>query len=115
MIKLISSILVVSLSLNTFATDIQPAKKQTQPILIKGGNLHTVTDGNKLNHDMLIEAGLITKIGQNLTAPANAQVIDASGKQVYPGLIGLTSNVGLVEIGAVRATRDNSEVGRATP
>lgn len=104
-----------SLSLSAIATDIQPAKKQTTPILIKGGTLHTVTDGTKANYDMLIEKGVISKIGQNLTVPADTQVIDAVGKQVYPGLIGLSTNVGLVEIGAVRATRDSNEVGRATP
>jgi imidazolonepropionase-like amidohydrolase len=113
--KLTNILLFASLSFTAAATDIVPGNKQTNPILIKGGTLHTVTDGIKENHDMLIEKGLISKIGQNLIAPQNSQVIDASGKQVYPGLIGLSTNLGLVEIGAVRSTRDNNEVGRATP
>ena len=107
--------LLASLSFSALATDIVPGKKQVNPVLLKGGTLHTVTDGVKANHDLLIENGIISQIGENLSAPANSQVVDVSGKQIYPGLIGLSTNVGLVEIGAVRATRDNVETGRATP
>jgi imidazolonepropionase-like amidohydrolase len=107
--------LLASLSFSALATDIVPGKKQASPVLLKGGTLHTVTDGVKANHDLLIENGIISQIGENLSAPANSQVVDVSGKQIYPGLIGLSTNVGLVEIGAVRATRDNVETGRATP
>jgi len=113
--KLTNLVLLASFSFSAIATDIIPGAKQVNPILIKGGTLHTVTDGTKHNHDLLLENGLISKIGKNLTAPAGAKIIDATGKQVYPGLIGLVTNVGLVEVGAVRATRDSNETGRATP
>ncbi|MEE4244723.1 MAG: amidohydrolase family protein [Kangiellaceae bacterium] len=102
-------------SATALANDIVPAKKQSQPILIKGATLHTVTDGIKQNHDLLLDNGVIKNIATGIAAPNNALVIDAAGKHVYPGMIGLVSNLGLVEIGAVRATRDASEVGRYTP
>ena len=108
-------LLLASLSFSSMATDIVPGKKATSPVLLKGGTLHTVTDGVKANHDLLIENGVISQIGENLSAPTGSQVVDVTGKQIYPGLIGLSTNVGLVEIGAVRATRDNVETGRATP
>jgi imidazolonepropionase-like amidohydrolase len=38
-------------------------------------------------------------------------VIDCSGKHIYPGLISPVTDLGLNEIGAVRATRDASELG----
>lgn len=38
-------------------------------------------------YDILIEKGLIQKTGKNLQAPRNAQIIDATGKTVIPGLI----------------------------
>jgi imidazolonepropionase-like amidohydrolase len=104
-----------SLSFSALATDIVPGAKQTNPVLIKGGTLYTVTDGVQTNTDLLFENGVISKIAVGINAPANAQVIDASGKHIYPGLIGMTTNVGLVEVGAVRSTRDDSETGRATP
>ncbi len=97
------------------ATDIIPGQVSSQAVLIKGATLHTVTDGVKPNTDLLFEAGVIKQIASNITPVANTKVIEASGKHVYPGLIGLSSNLGLVEIGAVRATRDASETGRVTP
>lgn len=113
--NLIKLALFASVSFSAMATDIVPGKKTTSPLLLKGGTLHTVTNGIKKNHDLLIENGLISQIGENITAPANSKVVDVTGKQIYPGLIGLSTDVGLVEIGAVRATRDNVETGRATP
>src|SRR3546814_11404648 len=38
-------------------------------------------------------------------------VVDATGKHVYPGFIAPNTNLGLVEVEAVRATVDDAEVG----
>jgi len=112
---LTSLVVASSLSFSVMATDIVPGEKQSNAILIKGGTLHTVTSGVQVNTDLLFENGVISKIATGINAPANTKVIDATGKHVYPGLIGLATNVGLVEVGAVRSTRDDSEIGRATP
>lgn len=92
-----------------------PGKKQDHPILLKGGDLYTVSNGVLAQTDLLFDGGRITQVGKNIAAPANAEVIDVTGKRVYPGLIDGASTLGLVEIGAVRATLDNSEVGNITP
>ncbi len=113
--KLISLLIVASFSLTSQATDIVPGEKQIAPILIKGGTLNTVTDGIKVDFDLLLKDGVISQIGQNIAVTADTKVIDAKGKQVYPGLIGMVTNLGLVEIEAVRATIDTREVGSATP
>jgi imidazolonepropionase-like amidohydrolase len=119
--NLSSLVLAASISLATTissevqATDIVPASKQMTPILIKGGTLHTVSDGIKVNYDMLLVDGKISQIGQNITSPEDVRVVNASGKQVYPGLIAMATTLGMVEVGAVRATRDSNEVGRMTP
>ena len=42
-------------------------------------------------------------------------IIDAEGKHIYPGFIVMDSRLGLVEIGAVRATHDYDETGDLTP
>jgi len=47
--------------------------------------------------------------------PAGAQVIDAKGLQVYPGLFDPITQMGLREIGAVSATVDSSETGSFNP
>lgn len=95
--------------------DYIPAPGQTRPILLKGGTLFTITDGIMENSDLLFENGRITQIGTNLTPPDNTEVIDVTGKHVYPGLIAAGTGLGLVEIGAVRATDDSRETGQINP
>lgn len=47
----------------------------------------TAVRGTLENTDILIENGKITRIGKGLNAPAGANVIDATGKYVTPGII----------------------------
>src|SRR5262252_5296695 len=63
-----------------------PASK-VAPTLIKNATILTVTKGRLENADLLLQNGKIAQIGKNLTAPAGAQVIDATGKYVMPGII----------------------------
>ncbi len=70
-------------------------KDQTGSILLKGGHLLTITDGNLENTDLLIIDGIITEIGKDLQAPDGVSVIDVSGKYVMPGIVDAHSHVGL--------------------
>ena len=97
------------------SSDQIPAPSQDHPILIQGGTIHTISHGILENADILFENGKITSVGQNLDIPAEAEIIDASGQHVFPGLISAGSTLGLQEIGAVRATRDYAEVGAVNP
>ena len=54
-------------------------------------------------------------LGANATIPSGADVIDGTGKHIYPGLINANTVLGLVEIGAVRATVDVEEAGAINP
>jgi imidazolonepropionase-like amidohydrolase len=65
----------------------QTAPAKVAPTLIKNATILTVTKGTLENSDLLLENGKIAKIGKNLAAPAGAQVIDATGKYVMPGII----------------------------
>jgi len=47
--------------------------------------------------------------------PAGAQVIDAKGLRVYPGIFDSITQMGLREIGAVSATVDSTENGELQP
>jgi imidazolonepropionase-like amidohydrolase len=111
----ITVVLVVCLSLPVLANTQVPAAPQEAPVLLRGGTLFTVSDGVLEETDLLFVNGVIENIGKGLKAPAGAKVIDVSGQNVYPGLIALGTSVGLVEIGAVRATRDQRETGDVTP
>ncbi|MGI9115927.1 MAG: dihydropyrimidinase [Chthoniobacterales bacterium] len=54
-------------------------------LLIKGGEI--VTGSDRYVADIYCEGETITRIDRNIDAPADAEVIDASGKYVFPGFI----------------------------
>ena len=54
-------------------------------LLIRNGDI--ITSCERRTADILCENGQITAIGSNLQAPEGAEVIDASGKYVFPGFI----------------------------
>jgi dihydropyrimidinase len=54
-------------------------------LLIQGGEI--VNADARYHADIFIENEIITRIGKDLTAPPGTEVIDASGKLVFPGFI----------------------------
>lgn len=54
---------------------------------IKNATVITVTRGTLQNTDLVLEDGKIARIGQNLATPLGAEVYDATGKFVMPGII----------------------------
>ena len=64
-----------------------------QPILIRNATVLTITNGTLQNTDVLLQDGKIARIGQNLTAPAGARTIDATGRFVMPGIIDAHSHM----------------------
>jgi len=63
-------------------------------LIIKNGNIHTIKDPKPFVGDILVKDGKIAKIGTNLTAKAT-ETIDATGLNVYPGLVDAHSHLGL--------------------
>ena len=59
--------------------------------------------------------GRITAVGAGIEIPAGAQVTDAKGLQVYPGIFDSITQMGLREIGAVSASVDSTETGNYNP
>lgn len=60
--------------------------------------------------------GRIAAVGANVQAPAGAQVIDAAGLTVYPGMMDAGTSMGLGEIPqGANATMDVTEVGSWNP
>ena len=54
-------------------------------LLIKNGKITTATD--QYVADILCDGETISAIGRDLSAPAGAEVVDATGKYVFPGFI----------------------------
>jgi imidazolonepropionase-like amidohydrolase len=85
-----------------------------ESLLLTGGVIHTVTGPAITNGALLIRDGRIERVGERFDAPAD-QTVRLDGRHVYPGLIAASTELGLVEIEAIRATRDAREVGEFTP
>jgi imidazolonepropionase-like amidohydrolase len=82
-----------------------------QTIAITGGTLYPVSGPKIENATVLIRDGRIAAVGTNVQVPAGAQVVNASGKWVTPGLIDAATQIGLTEIGAVEGTNEGSIKG----
>jgi imidazolonepropionase-like amidohydrolase len=107
-------ILFASVGLTYGQANISPAKSQSQRIIVMGAIIHT-GDGKVFDNGYLIfEKGKITGIGDARVVKLNiadAKMIAANGKHLYPGFISPITNLGLLEIESVKATKDDSELG----
>jgi imidazolonepropionase-like amidohydrolase len=89
------SLLMVALAIQCVAF---PAGA-TPPVLIRDATVHTMSSAGVLQHtDILISDGKIAEMGHGLSAPANAEIIDAGGRPVTPGLFGGLGHLGIEEI-----------------
>lgn len=77
---------------------ISKAQPQKGSILLKGGNVLTITKGNLEKTDVLIIDGVIKEIGKNLKAPAGVQVLDVTDEYVMPGIIDAHSHLALEDV-----------------
>jgi len=83
-----------------------------QTTAITGATVHTVgPDGTLENATIIIDGGRITDVGINVSIPANAEQIDASGKIITPGFFSPIGQIGLSEVGAVAGTVDATQRG----
>ncbi|MBQ8802690.1 MAG: amidohydrolase [Tyzzerella sp.] len=64
-------------------------------LCICNGNVHDAIQPEAFQADILIENGKIKAIGKNLDLPEGTQVIDVSGKEVYPGFVEAHGHMGL--------------------
>jgi imidazolonepropionase-like amidohydrolase len=108
--------LVVALAITTVAS------AQQRPTLIRNATILTITNGIIENGSILIRGGKIAAVGRDIAAPADANVIDATGRYVMPGIIDTHShtavdgsvneislpNTGMVRIGDVLTNQDIS-------
>lgn len=92
---------------------------QTKGILIMNGTAHIGNETVIENSVIGIKDGKIILVADATTAKIDKagydEIIDATGKHIYPGIIAPNSTLGLTEIEAVRATNDFREVGTTLP
>jgi hypothetical protein len=97
--------------------EVAPAQKK--PVILSGATIHTGT-GEVIEKGVIeFSQGKITRVGkatETATDQAAYEVIDVSGKHIYPGLIFPNTSVGLNEIGSgVEVANDTRELGELNP
>ena len=75
----------------------RPAKRRARRapavVAIKGATILTVTKGTIPNGTIVLRDGKIAAVGANVDVPSGAEVFDASGKFVSPGIIDAHSHI----------------------
>jgi imidazolonepropionase-like amidohydrolase len=94
-----------------------PALAQSVPgvYAIEGAKIYTLAGPPMEGGTLILRDGKISALGVHLEIPVGAQVIDAKGLEVYPGLFDPVTQLGLYEVGAVSATLDSTELGDFNP
>src|SRR5699024_8988550 len=107
-IKLIVGFILFLVSVSV--TNAQITQKATYgKFAITNAEIHTVTNGVIENGTVLIEGEKITYVGTNPDITSKFEVIDAEGKEIYPGFMDSGSKVGLIEVGSLPLTNDSDE------
>ena len=115
--KLILLLIITAFSVGGFSqANVLPAPPQKGVMYIKNATIH-VGNGTVIENGIIeIKDGKISKVGKDVSIPAgDVATYDVKGKHVYPGLILPTSSLGLIEVGAVRASNDTREIGDMNP
>ncbi len=75
------------------------------PLLIRNARIVPVSSAVIAKGSVLVENGLIAAVGETVAAPMGAQILEAEGLTVYPGLMDCLSNVGMQAGGTGTAGR----------
>ena len=79
------------------------------PILIRNATIMTATGQEIANGSLLMKDGKIVAVGKSVDAPADAAVVDGTGKYVTPGLIDDHSHLGVYAAPGTDAESDGNE------
>ncbi len=85
------------------------------PYAIIGATIHPVDKPDIIGGTVVVRNGKIDLILEGPGAPADVQIINASGLHLYPGLIDAGTTLGIAEIELVEVTQDAAEIGRFQP
>jgi imidazolonepropionase-like amidohydrolase len=117
-LKFIGIIILSVLSFSVMAQVPAPGDPQKEPIAIMNAYAH-LGNGEVIENSVItFENGVITNVADATSIRLDLtgyKVIEAEGMHVYPGLIASNTIIGLEEIAAVRATRDQDETGDFNP
>ena len=113
---LASGLILAAAQASVFAQTASPGPSgaslaPAKTIAIVGGKLLTVTHGVVENGVVIMSGGKITAVGpaSSTEVPADAEVFDAKGMTVYPGLFDAETHLGLTEVASDQNSNDLAE------
>ncbi len=81
-------------------------------LAIKGGKIFTMSNGIIEDGIIIIENNRIAEVGKDVEIPPGAEIIEARGKMITPGLFDAYNQLGLIEISQAQSTVDTEEKSR---
>jgi imidazolonepropionase-like amidohydrolase len=93
-------------STSTGTSSSQAAAKKDHFLAVTGGRVHTVTGPVLAGATILCKNGKIISIGKEAVLPQECEIVDAAGRDVYPGLVACNS----VGVFAPSNLADNTDV-----
>lgn len=82
----------------------------SRPTVIRNATIMTAAGPTLRGASILLRDGKVQAVGTNITAPADATVIDGTGKFVTPGIIDTHSHLGVYPAPGVDALSDGNEM-----
>lgn len=79
-------------------------------LAIKGGTIYTITRGIINDGVILIDKGKILEVGNDVSIPEDAKVVDASQNYVLPGMIDAHTHLGIYSDGVGQEAQDHNEI-----
>src|SRR5947207_13508979 len=83
---------------------------QERSVAIKGATILTMTQGTTEDGTVVVAKGKIAAVGKDLQAPPGAEVIDARGEYILPGLVDPHSHLGVYSLPELQANADGNEM-----
>src|SRR5205823_6544649 len=81
---------------------------QEKPVVIKGATILTMIQGTTEDGTVVIKKGKIAAVGREVQVPPGAEVIDARGEYVLPGLVDPHSHLGVYSLPELQANEDGN-------
>ena len=111
-----ATLMAVPLVTSWLCTNAMPEPAEASHVYaVRDAKVYTLAGPPLENATVVIRDGKIAAVGRSVEVPGDAEVIDAKGLEVYPGIFDSATTLGLREIEAVAASVDTSDVGTYNP
>jgi len=109
------SLLILFFIISFYKIYSQPHSANNNYVAFTNGTVVTISGETIEEGTVVFKNGKITAVGNDIEIPEDANIIDISGKYLYPAMIHSGSHLGLIEVSMVRETVDVDEYGDINP